>query len=77
VLESYFPYLGYLPGVKKHKTRKDPTEQAKKRLKRDFDFSFDKEKQIYIYKGHEISEETAVEIVKEHGLSELKEKLEG
>jgi hypothetical protein len=68
------PY--WFPDIRKHKIRKDPEEEAKKRLKRDFDFSFDKEKQIYVYKGQELSEKTAVEIVKEYGLAELKKRLE-
>lgn len=70
------PYLQYfLPSVKKHKTRKDPEEEAKKRLKRDFDFSFDKEDRLYSYQGQEISEEKAIQVVKEHGMAKLKERV--
>lgn len=70
ILPNYF-----FPLEKKYKIKKDPTEQAKKKLKRDFDFSFDKEYKMYKYKGYKVEEQRAVEIVEEHGLEELKERL--
>ncbi len=69
------PY--WFPGIRKYKTYKDPVEQAKKRLKRDFDIRFNKKDRLYRYNGQEIDEQIAIEIVKEQGLSELKERLEG
>lgn len=54
----------------------DTKEKAKKALKRDFDFSYDKENQLYEYKGKQVSEKRAIDYVMQNGLKDLKEHLE-
>ena len=53
----------------------DTEEKAKKALKRDFNFSYDKKNQLYEYKGRQIGEKKAINYVIENSLSELKEYL--
>ena len=72
-----WPYFNFNKVLPKGLESINTEEKAKKALKRDFDFSYDKKNQLYEYKGRQICERKAINYVIENSLGELKEYLKG